>query len=53
MSDDPQEVKITGVSIPFMDLVVLLVRIGVAAIPAAMLVTGVVFLLLMMMRFVG
>jgi hypothetical protein len=42
-SGDRQEVKITGISIPFMDLVVFFVRAGVAMIPAAFLVIVAVF----------
>lgn len=51
--EDRQDVKITGISIPFMDLVVLFVRAGVAAIPALMLVAAVVFAILVFARLLG
>lgn len=38
MSDAPQEVKITGVRIPFFDLVWLLAKVALASLPAALIV---------------
>ncbi|WP_181149445.1 hypothetical protein [Salinibacter sp. 10B] len=38
MSDAPQNVKITGIRIPFLDLVWLLTKVALASIPAALLV---------------
>lgn len=37
----PQDVRITGISIPFLDMVLLLVEIALAAIPAALVLCGI------------
>lgn len=39
---DQTATRITGVDIPFNDLVILLIKVGVAAIPAAIIVTAAV-----------
>ncbi len=38
MQDDKTEVKITGVDIPFFDLVILIVKIALASIPALFII---------------
>lgn len=38
MSDTPQKVQITGIRVPFLDLVWLLAKVALASIPAALIV---------------
>ena len=40
----PQDVRITGISIPFLDMVLLLVEIALAAIPAALVLAGICYM---------
>jgi len=40
MADDPRRIIVTDVKIPFWSLVVLLVKVAIAAIPALMILAG-------------